>query len=58
MANVVDDDEGTGGVRGLGCLPDVDDVEERVRRRLEPDDPGALVQVRLEAGLEFLRGQG
>ena len=54
---VVDDDEGAGGVRGVGRLADVDDVEERVRRRLEPDDAGALVQVLLEAGLDLLGGE-
>ena len=55
---VVDDDQGAGGVRRLGRLADVDDVEERVRRRLEPDDAGALVQVRLEAGLDLLARRG
>ena len=37
---VVDDDERADGMRGLGDRADVDDVEQRVRRRLEPDQLG------------------
>ena len=39
---------GADGVRGFGRLADVDHVQERVRRRLEPDQAGLLVEVRLE----------
>ena len=35
---VVDDEQRAGGVRGIGRGPDVDDVEQRVRRRLDPDE--------------------
>ena len=42
---VVDDDHRAGLVRRFGGGLDVDDVQHRVRRRLEPDDPRALVKV-------------
>ena len=45
---VVDDDQRADRVRGLGGGADVDDVQERVGRRLEPDDPRPLVEVRGE----------
>ena len=42
---VVDDDQRAGLVRRLGDGADVDDVQQRVRRRLEPDDARLLVEV-------------
>ena len=42
---VVDDEDRACGVGGLGRGADVDDVQERVRRRLDPDDPRFLVEV-------------
>ena len=42
---VVDHDHRAGCVRRLGHGPDVDDVQHRVGRRLEPEDPRALVHV-------------
>ena len=52
---VVDDHECAGGVRGLGRGGDVDDVQRRVRRCLEPDEPRSLLQVLDEAGRDLLR---
>ena len=46
---VVDREQGAGGVRGLGSAADVDDVQERVRRRLDPDEACVVVEVRGEA---------
>ena len=43
---VVDDEQRAGGVRRVGGGADVDDVEERVRRRLDPDEPRPLVDAR------------
>ena len=37
---VVDHDAGAGRVRDLADRPDVDDLQQRVRRRLDPDEPG------------------
>ena len=44
--------ERPGGVRRLGGLADVDHVQERVRRRLEPDDARLLVQVLRKPGVD------
>ena len=41
-------------MRGLGRSGDVDDVQRRVRRRLEPDEPRALLQVLFQAGRQLL----
>jgi len=40
---VVHDDDGPDAMRGLGDPADVDDAQVRVRRRLDPDEPCALV---------------
>ena len=45
---VVDDEDRAGRVRRVGGRADVDDVEQRVRRRLDPDHARALVEVRRE----------
>ncbi len=52
---VVDDEQRTDRVRRVCGAPDVDDVEERVRRRLEPDEANRLVEVRGEAVVELGR---
>ena len=41
---VVDDDEGADLVRGRRGGADVDDVQRWIRRRLDPDEPGSLVE--------------
>ena len=46
---VVDDEDRADGVRRVGGRADVDDVEQRIRRRLDPDHPRALVEVVGEA---------
>jgi hypothetical protein len=51
---VVDDDDRADLVRRVGGRADVDDVQHRVRRRLEPDDPCPLVQVRGEVRVDLL----
>jgi hypothetical protein len=51
---VVHDDYRPDGVCGLGRLADVDQVQEGVRRRLQPDDPGRLVEVVREAGRDLV----
>ena len=43
---VVDDDDRAGFVRRVGGGVDVDDVQQRVGRRLDPDQARALVEVR------------
>ena len=53
---VVDDDQRAGRVRRLGHRADVDDVQHRVRRRLEPDDPRPLVEVVGDVRVQLLRG--
>ncbi len=55
---VVDDDERADGVGSLGRRADVDEVQERVRRRLEPDEPRALLEVIAQAGRDLLRPRG
>ena len=52
---VVDDDERADRVRRLRRPRDVDDVERRVRRRLEPDELRPLVEVLGEPGRDLLR---
>ena len=51
---VVDDDERADRVRRLGGRADVDDVQQRVRRRLEPDEPRALVEVLAEVRVDLV----
>ncbi len=54
---VVDDDEGADRMRRLGGRTDVDEVQERIRRRLEPDEARPLVEVLAEAARDLLRGE-
>jgi hypothetical protein len=42
---VVDDDDRAGRVGRVGDRAQIEDVQHRVRRRLEPDEPRALVHV-------------
>ena len=51
---VVDDEEGADGVRSVGGAADVDDVQERVRRRLDPDEPHLLVEMRRQVLVELV----
>src|SRR5262245_1947969 len=51
---IVGDDHRADGVRRLGGGADVDDVQHRVRRRLEPDNARALVEVRGEVLVDLL----
>lgn len=44
---VVDGDEGAGAMRGFGEGGDVADVEPGIRRRFQPQQRGALQQLRL-----------
>ena len=53
---VVDGEQRAGGVRGVGGAADVDDVEERVRRRLDPDELRVVVEVRGERLVELVGG--
>ena len=53
----VDDDHRADRVRGLGGLLDVDQVQERVRRRLQPDDARGVVEVLLQPGLDLRSGE-
>ena len=43
---VVDDEQRAGGVGGVGGAADVDDVQQRVRRRLDPDEARVVAEVR------------
>ena len=43
---VVDDEQRADGVRCVSGLADVDDVQQRVRRRLDPDELHVFVEVR------------
>ena len=54
---VVDDEQRAGGMGGIRGGADVDDVQQRVRRRLDPDDARALVQVRCEVRRDLVRRQ-
>ena len=54
---VVDDDRRADAVRDLGRGGDVDDVERRVRRCLEPDELRALVEVLGKLGRDLVRGE-
>ena len=50
---VVDDQQGAGRLRGAATARDVDEVEQRVRRRLDPDEPRVAderARVRRELG--------
>ena len=51
---VVDDEDRADGVRGVGGRADVDHVQRRVRRRLDPDHPRPLVEVRGEVRVELV----
>ena len=51
---VVDGEQRAGGVRGVGGAADVDDVQQRVRRRLDPDEPHVVAEVRGEVLVELL----
>src|SRR5439155_512011 len=53
---VVDDEQRAGRVRGVGGAADVDQVQERVRRRLRPDELRALVEVGGEIRVELVGG--
>ena len=53
---VVDDEERAGRMRCVRRLLDVDDVQQRIRRRLDPDDPSALVEMRAQV-VELGRGE-
>ena len=55
---VVDDDERADRVRRVGRGADVDEVEQRVRRRLEPDEPRLLVEVLAEAARDLVARRG
>ncbi len=52
---VVDDERRADRVRGGGGLADVDDVQQRVRRRLDPDHAHVVVEVRREVVVELAR---
>ena len=52
---VVDDEQRADGVRCGGGLADVDDVQHRVRRRLDPDELHLVVEVRGEVVVELGR---
>jgi hypothetical protein len=52
---VVDDDHRADLVRGLRRSLDVDHVQQRVRRRLEPDKPRLLVEVLREPLVDLFR---
>ena len=52
---VVDDEQRADGVRRVGGLADVDDVQQRVRRRLDPDEPDVVAEVRGEVVVELGR---
>jgi hypothetical protein len=51
---VVDGHERAGRMGRLGGAADVDDVQQRVRRRLDPDEAGVVAEVRGEALVELL----
>ena len=51
---VVDDDQRADRVRRFGRGGDVDDVERRVRRRLEPDELRPLLEMRGEPGRDLV----
>ena len=53
---VVDDEQRADGVRRVGGLANVDDVQERVRRRLDPHEPDVVAEVRREVVVELARG--
>ena len=53
---VVDDEQRAGRVRGVGGAADVDQVQERVRRCLRPDELSALVEVGGEIRVELVGG--
>ena len=53
---VVDDEERAGRMRCVRRLLDVDDVQQRIRRRLDPDDPSALVEMGAQV-VELGRGE-
>ena len=52
---VVDHEDRAGGVRCICGGTDVDDVEQGIRGRLDPDHPRALVDVSGEVGRDLLR---
>ena len=52
---VVDDEHRADRVRGIRRLADVDDVEQRVRGRLDPHEPHVLAEVRREVVVELVR---
>jgi hypothetical protein len=51
---VVDGENRPGCVRCLCSSADVDDVEERVRRRLDPDESNVVVQIRRQVVVELV----
>ena len=53
---VVDGEQRAGRVRRVGGAADVDDVQQRVRRRLDPHELRVVVEVRGEAVVELVGG--